>query len=78
MSSKSDEWETPDDLFEKLNAEFNFTLDPSCREYNAKCQKFYTAKDNGLSQDWTGNVVFVNPPYGRAIGKWVEKCYPVS
>lgn len=75
FSSKSDEWETPNDLFNKLHKEFNFTLDPCCQKYNAKCEKFYTPEDDGLSKDWSNEVVFVNPPYGRSIGKWVKKCY---
>lgn len=69
FSSKSDEWETPKDLFQKLHGEFNFTLDPCCTEENYKCEKYYTIKDDGLSKDWTGEIVFVNPPYGRLIGK---------
>ena len=78
MSSKSDEWETPKDLFNRLNDEFSFTLDPACREYNAMCENYFTVKDDGLSKDWHGYIVFVNPPYGRSIGKWVEKCYRES
>lgn len=74
-SSKSDEWETPQDLFDSLNKEFHFTLDPASRDYNHKCAKYYTEKEDGLSKDWTGETVFCNPPYGRSIGKWVEKCY---
>lgn len=45
---------------------------------NAKCKKFYTIKDNGLVQDWSGERVFCNPPYGRDISKWVQKCYEES
>jgi len=75
FSSKSDEWETPQDLFDKLNKEFNFTLDPCATKDNHKCNKYYTIEDDGLSKDWSGETVFVNPPYGRSIGKWVKKCY---
>ena len=75
FSSKSDEWETPQDLFDKLNKEFNFTLDPCATKDNHKCTKFYTIEDDGISKDWSGETVFVNPPYGRSIGKWVKKCY---
>ena len=39
FSSQRDDWETPQDLFDKLNAEFNFTLDPCASNDNAKCQK---------------------------------------
>lgn len=78
MCSKSDEWETPTDLYEKLNDEFRFTLDPACRDYNRKCAKYYTIEDNGLEKDWNGEIVFVNPPYGRSISKWVKKSYEES
>lgn len=75
FSSKSNEWETPQDLFDKLNTKYHFTLDPCCTHENAKCDKYYTQKENGLLQDWSGEIVFCNPPYGREIGKWVEKAY---
>lgn len=74
FSSNSCEWETPPELFEKLDREFHFTLDPCASAENHKCDKFYTINDDGLSQDWGREVVFCNPPYGRKISKWVEKC----
>lgn len=74
FSSKTDLWSTPQDTFDKLNEEFNFTLDPAATAENAKCKKFFTAEDDGLAQSWAGERVFCNPPYGRVIGKWVEKC----
>ena len=73
MSSNSNEWETPQDLFDGLNTEFHFTLDPCATEENAKCKKFYTKKDDGLFKSWRGESVFMNPPYGREIDKWVKK-----
>jgi phage N-6-adenine-methyltransferase len=75
FSSKTDLWATPQDFFDRLNAEFNFTLDPCSDGTNAKCQKYYTAKENGLAQDWSGERVFMNPPYGRVIGAWIRKAY---
>lgn len=75
FSSKSDEWETPQNLFNQLDKEFNFTLDPCSTKENHKCKKYYTIEEDGLSKDWSGETVFVNPPYGRAIGKWVKKSY---
>lgn len=51
-SSKSNEWETPQDLFNKLDEEFKFTLDPCSTDENAKCKKHYTIKEDGLSQSW--------------------------
>lgn len=73
FSSASNEWSTPDDLFDKLNAEFHFTVDAAASVENAKCPKFWTYRENGLAQDWRNERVWCNPPYGREIGKWIEK-----
>ena len=75
LSSECMEWETPQELFDELNKEFKFTLDPCATIKSAKCKKFYTKEDNGLIQDWSNERVFVNPPYGTEIKKWVKKCY---
>lgn len=74
-SSNSENWETPKDFFWQLNKEFNFTLDPCADEQNHKCEKYYTKKEDGLAQDWGGETVFCNPPYGKEISKWVKKAY---
>lgn len=73
FSSKTPEWATPQDFFDELNREFKFTLDPCATKKNAKCKKFYTEKDDGLSKSWKGERVFMNPPYGRPIAGWVKK-----
>ena len=78
FSSTTNEWETPQDFFDKLNEEFHFTLDPCATHENAKCKKYYTVKEDGLKQDWQGETVFCNPPYGKAIKNWVKKCYEES
>lgn len=75
FSSKTDQWATPKEFFDKLNAEFNFDLDPCADETNHKTPRYFTKEKNGLLQDWAGSRVFCNPPYGRDIGKWVEKCF---
>lgn len=67
MSNRMD-WETPADLFSKLDDEFHFTLDAAGNETNHKCQKYYT------DDEWGGETVFCNPPYGKAISEWVRKC----
>lgn len=54
FSSKSDEWSTPPDIYEELDKEFNFTLDPCSTKYNHKCIKYFTAEDDGLSRSWGG------------------------
>ena len=74
FSSQTDQWETPQDFFDNLNEEFHFTLDPCADEYNHKCARYFTKEQDGLKQSWIGSV-FCNPPYGRKIGKWVEKAY---
>ena len=66
-------WETPPDVFDPLNREFAFTLDPCCTPQTAKCSKFYTESDDGLSQSWDGERVWMNPPYGREVYAWTRK-----
>lgn len=71
-SSNEDTWETPEDLFDALNKQFGFELDVCALPATAKCKRYFTPQDDGLSQEWTG-VCWMNPPYGDVIGKWVEK-----
>lgn len=72
FTSKTDMWETPQDLFDNLDSEFHFTLDVCAVKENAKCKNFYSPEQDWLSQPWTGHV-WCNPPYGRQIGKWVRR-----
>lgn len=74
FSSNTYEWETPTPLFELLDSEFHFDLDVCATKENAKCTKFYTVAEDGLKQEWQGRC-WMNPPYGRAIAKWVKKAY---
>lgn len=74
FSSKKEDWGTPQELFDYLNDEFHFTLDVCANSENAKCRRFYSKEDDGLRQEWNG-VCWCNPPYGRNVGKWVEKAY---
>jgi len=67
------EWATPPEIFEPLDAEFHFTIDPCATPASAKCARFWTEADNGLLQDWRGERVFMNPPYGREIYAWTRK-----
>lgn len=67
------EWRTPPELFARLDAEFHFTLDPCSTDENALCPKHYTEAQNGLEQDWRGERVFMNPPYGAEVGAWTRK-----
>lgn len=73
--AKTDEWETPQELFNKLNDEFHFTLDVCATMENAKTARYFTKEQDGLSKDWTGETVWCNPPYGRQMYAWIHKCY---
>jgi len=79
FSSKTGEWATPQDFFDKLNWRFGpFDLDPCADVSNTKCANFFTESEDGLAQDWEGFTAFVNPPYGRGIDKWIKKGYDES
>ena len=75
FTCESTDWETPQALFNELDEEFWFTLDPCCTAKNAKCKKFYTIEDDGLSKSWGGETAFMNPPYGRGIIHWMRKAF---
>lgn len=77
FSCKTDMWETPQDLFDSLDKEFHFTLDVCAIPENAKCSKFFTPDQDGLTQEWAGTV-WCNPPYGRKVEKWVKKAYEAN
>lgn len=73
FSSKRKDWETPKELFDELDREFHFTLDPASTDENALCKKHFTPRENGLLQSWQGETVYCNPPYGRELPLWIEK-----
>lgn len=75
--SKRHDWGTPQWLFDQLDAEFRFTLDVCATESNAKCERFFTPRDDGLSQPWQG-ACWMNPPYGASIGRWMHKALDES
>ena len=77
FSSKDLTWETPQQLFNQLDKEFNFTLDVCALPETTKCQKYFTPQINGLKQEWSGTC-WMNPPYGKEIGIWLEKAYNES
>lgn len=78
FTSNSAEWTTPRGFFQSLDAEFHFNLDPCSTHDNAKCRNHYTIEDDGLTQNWGGQRVFCNPPYGRELPKWVKKAWEES
>jgi phage N-6-adenine-methyltransferase len=79
FSSKTDLWATPQWMFDQCNDELGpFELDACADAINAKCDRFYDEATNGLNQDWSPFKTWMNPPYGREIGKWVKKAYEES
>ena len=78
LHSLKDDWQTPKELFNKLDSIYHFTLDPCSTHENALCKKHYTKEEDGLQQDWSNEIVFMNPPYGREIPKWIKKAYEES
>lgn len=77
FSSNTDMWATPQDFFDVINKEFNFTVDVCATAENTKCGLFFTPEQDGLKQKWEG-ICYMNPPYGRSIGKWIQKAYNSS
>lgn len=79
LSSKNMNWCTPQDFFDKLNAEFHFVLDAAATAKSAKCRRYFTPETDALKQSWNcGGAVFCNPPYGRSLKKWIQKAYTES
>lgn len=83
FSSATDMWETPQWLFDELNKEFHFEIDVCATIENKKCNNWlgYGPGDiftDGLKHNWGNMVCWMNPPYGREIGKWVQKAYEES
>lgn len=77
FTSSSDEWETPQELFDMIDEVFHFNLDVCATHANAKCKRYFTKKEDGLSLPWSG-ICWMNPPYGREITLWIRKAYESS
>jgi site-specific DNA-methyltransferase (adenine-specific) len=73
--SDTDEWPTPQQLFDQLHAEFRFTLDVCANAENAKCARYFDREADGLAQDWSGERVWMNPPFGHDIKHWMKKAF---
>jgi len=67
-------WSTPQWFFDRIAAEFPMTTDVCADASNAKCARYFDEQMDGLKQEWTG-FCWMNPPYGRQIGRWVKKAY---
>ena len=69
-----DDRATHPDFFATLDVIYGFTLDVAASPENAKCERYFTAEQDGLRQSWAGEVVWCNPPYS-AIAPWVAKAW---
>lgn len=76
VNNKSVDWYTPPWIFERLGLEFD--LDP-CSPVGGvpwiPAKKHYSLVDDGLTQDWENDLVWLNPPYGVATGAWLNKMH---
>ena len=77
-SSETPEWSTPQYLFDELKKEFGLHIDCCATKENAKCNLYWDKESDGLSQDWDNHHIWMNPPYGREIGKWVKKASEIK
>lgn len=84
MKMVKDNWQTPRDLFNKLNNEFVFDLDVAATSENKLCTTYCI---DGLTADWSElqsyftyyPICWMNPPYSRGnIDKFVKKAYEES
>ena len=79
FSSKTDEWETPQELFDRLDCIHQFEVDVCATEMNTKCGFWFDKQNDALLKDWSGwSSLWMNPPYGRKIGSWIKKAYEES
>lgn len=69
MFSKQDDWETPQQLFDELDAEFHFTLDAASTDGNAKCDKHYTEHDSAFNHSWGGGDRVLQPAIWAQDGR---------
>ena len=74
FTSKKPDWQTPKWLFEKLDSHFHFMSDVCANDKNFLCDIYYTEQNSCLDKDWEV-INFMNPPYGRSIGQFIEKAY---
>lgn len=70
------DWETPPELFKQWDDIYHFTADVCADEFNHKVKRYYDQKQDGLAQDWSKEIAWCNPPYGRGvIDPWVAKAW---
>lgn len=76
FKSGNQEYETPDNLFNKLNEEFHFTRDVCASDENKKVYLYWSKEDSCLDKKWNG-VNWMNPPYEN-MKDFIKKAYNES
>lgn len=77
FSSNKEDWPTPPEIFEPLQKRYRLERDVCASPENAKLPLFWTKEDDALSKPWDGRL-WMNPPYGRDIGKWLKKAFEAA
>ena len=75
LTSDRTDWETPRELFDRLDEFWHFDLDAAASDTNHLCADYYTKETDGLAHSWAGRRVWCNPPYGKQIADWARKAY---
>ena len=78
FSSKNQAWSTRLEFFEPVNDQYHFTLDAAASDDDHRCPRYFTEEQNGLEQSWSGERVWLNPPYGNYVDRWIQKAYEES
>ena len=73
FKSTNQSWETPDDLFVKINAQYHFTIDVCATSKNTKCKIFWSEDDSCLDKTWSG-ICWMNPPY-KNMKQFIKKAF---
>jgi hypothetical protein len=94
MSSAKSDWRTPDNVLDLVRQVGSIALDPATSMDNPTGARVFcvhprdwipgvpAAVPDGLNQVWpelaSGGLPYVNPPYGRDIGRWLARCWYVG
>jgi hypothetical protein len=65
-------WETPPELFDRLDHVFRFSLDPCALPGTAKCARFFTPADDGLTLPPEPDVTTLDPSCLNLVGAFID------
>ena len=73
FQSDKQDWQTPPSVFEPLHREFGFTIDAAASSENALLPRYWNEENDAIKQDWSGERIWCNPPYGRYQREFIRK-----